>query len=333
MKPTASNPSKNNMLHHYMWLRAALNGAGAEAILSCDNLDVLVRRAGRHWRLHARFLAVHEGRQQYTAQVSPEVNTFAGWLPYELKQWPLGADKLAFKRYAREAQLPVPDYSLDPRSELADVIVKRVHSSFGAQIAGPYRDARQHPLNREQGEYYERFVEGRILKIWFWEGQPLCLEMDDMPFVVGDGSSTLGQLIMGRAELYRRHDAQQRQRLLDDCAPLLGYFNRHAGTVLPKGARQLVEFRYGSYLLHPRGRQVVDLRAEPIAALMPTLETAGLRLLAAIPAAVRRHTLFTVDAILDRHSQLWLLEMNCNPAVHPLAYPAMLSGLLAPPSP
>lgn len=325
-----ATPSKNNLLHHYLWLRAALASSGAEAILSFDSCDLLIRRGPQQWIMHPKFLAVVDGQQQYTSAVAPGITTFAGWLPYRQKHWPLAADKLAFKHYAHEARLPVPEFSTDPASALPTVIVKRAHSSFGAQIRGPFASARDYPLRPAQDEYYERFVEGKILKIWFWEGEPLCLEMDDLPTVRGNGRSTVGDLILQRLSLHQKLGERDQRRVLDAQAEMLRYFGCTTDTVLATGKRQVVEFRYGSNLLHPRGRTVVDLGRTPLAALMPTLRRAGPILRAAIPPELRRHTLFTVDAVLDRQDQLWLLEMNSNPAVHPLAYPAIAASLVGP---
>lgn len=334
MNPTHWLPSKNNLLHHFMWLRAALAEAGCEAILDFDQFQVLVRRGAQQWLLHPKFLSAARGEQRYAAGLGPDVTTFAGWLPYQRKHWPLASDKLAFKQYAREVQLPVPEHSTDPDARMNRVIAKRANASFGAAIAGPFLSSAEHRLDRAQGEFFERFVEGKILKIWYWEGQPLCMEMDDTPSVRGDGSSTIGELILRRASLHKEHQPHEKQALLDGCGALLRYCKTDVHAVLPKGQRQIVEFRYGTKLLHPRGRTTVDLRQPPEQApyptLLPLLRSAGLRLQQAIPAPVRPHTLFTVDAVLDKLNQPWLLEMNSNPAVHPLAYPAIVASVMGP---
>ncbi|USX18319.1 hypothetical protein NHH82_20910 [Oxalobacteraceae bacterium OTU3REALA1] len=341
MQATTALPSKNNLLHHFLWLRAALGAAGAEAILDFDSFDVLVRRGPRQWALYPKFLTGAAGAQRYSAAPAPDAAAFAGWLPYRHKHWPLAADKLAFKRYARETLLPVPEYATDPDAALRDVIVKRANASFGAAIAGPFRASAERRLDPAHGEFYERYIEGKILKIWYWEGRPLCLEMDAMPSVRGDGGASIGELILRRASLHQALGAEQRRALLDGCAALLRYHGATVDDVPARGRRQTVEFRYGSTLLHPRARTLVDLRgggAEPgaqaggtaalAAPLLELLRTAGVRLREAIPAGIRRHTLFTVDAVLDADERAWLLEMNSNPAVHPLAYPAIAASVL-----
>jgi D-alanine-D-alanine ligase-like ATP-grasp enzyme len=52
------------------------------------------------------------------------------------------------------------------------------------------------------------------------------------------------------------------------------------------------------------------------------LRTVGKVLWQTIPEELRQGVLFTVDAVLDDQGQLWLLETNSNPAVHPDVYPA-----------
>jgi hypothetical protein len=44
-------------------------------------------------------------------------------------------------------------------------------------------------------------------------------------------------------------------------------------------------------------------------------------------------TLYSVDAIADEQDRLWLLEMNCNPAMHPDLYFGMFEGLFGPADP
>ncbi|MES2048464.1 MAG: hypothetical protein V4447_08690 [Pseudomonadota bacterium] len=323
-------PSKNNLLHHHLWLRKALKASNAEAILDFDNFEVHVRREKEFWTLYPQFLTTLNGVRQYTTTVSEDVNLFAGWLPYQNKHWPIAADKLAFKDYANKVNLPAPLYSTEVSSNLANVIVKRLSSSFGAQILGPFKSAQQHELDLSRGEYYERFVRGRILKIWYWNAKAICLELDKMPTVRGNGTATVGELIINRASQFRSMSEQEKTQMLKQCSAMLDYFDINASTVLEQGKHQPVEFRYGSDLMHATERSVVNLQTDPISNIMPILNDAGIRLQAAIPAMIRKDTLFTVDAILDKDSKPWFLEMNSNPAVHPYVYPAIVASVIPP---
>jgi hypothetical protein len=321
--------NKSEFLDHVKWLRQAVMTAGAEFILAGDSLHALIRRGPQHWALHPQFLMFTNGIGQYTAQLHEQSETFAGWLPYRNKRWPISSDKLAFKRFAGAAGLPVPEYFAVPDESLRDVIVKRAASSFGRHLHGPFRSARERPLDLSQSEYYERFIQGDILKIWFWNETLVCAEQIKMPFVIGDGASTVRELITYRAEHRTRFTKREFDELLANCSAVLQYLGADLETIVPKGTRQLVEFRYSSRLRPPRGRVTLDLTAMPEAPWMAIVRRAGRELVAGIPAGIRANTLFTVDAILDEAGQIWLLEMNSNPMTHPLAYPHIIQSILA----
>ncbi|GAB7541630.1 hypothetical protein CS8_012930 [Cupriavidus sp. 8B] len=302
---------------------------GAEFILTGDTMTALVRKGNSHWLLHPQFLTAIDGVRQYTSQPTDDTQMFAGWLPYKTKRWPIASDKLAFKRFAKSTGLSVPDFAVDGKIDIGDVVIKRAISSFGDQIRGPFRSVTESPLDIAQGEYYERFTRGDLLKVWFWNGTPVCAERDKMPFVAGDGVSTLGQLIISRARYSRPYSPQDTGQLLHRCAPLLHYCGVTDATILSKGKRQLIEYRYGSDLMHPRNRRILDLRPEAREDWTHALDGIGRNLYTALPGDLRTNTLFTVDAILDSEQAIWLLEMNSNPTVHPLAYPDMMNSLLS----
>src|SRR5262249_13121512 len=48
----------------------------------------------------------------------------------------------------------------------------------------------------------------------------------------------------------------------------------------------------------------------------------------AIPEDVRQSIAYTVDFVADRNERVWLLEMNCNPTIHPDIYADILEDLL-----
>ncbi|MGJ7566200.1 hypothetical protein ACSFBM_20295 [Variovorax sp. GB1R11] len=118
----------------------------------------------------------------------------------------------------------------------------------------------------------------------------------------------------------------EREKILLQSAPLLRRFGKDMGSVLDKGVLQVVKFRYGSMRMQPADRQVVRIDRASRQAWMSSLWPMGLRLVEAIPPESRPQTLFTADAVLDTEEKLWILEMNSNPTVHPLAYPAIVAG-------
>jgi hypothetical protein len=290
-------------------------------------MQAMLRRDSRFWVLYPQFIAVRNGVTQYVRQLDDDVTHFAGWLPYRLRRWPEAVDKLVFKERAVQAGLCVPEHGRDPDAAMSDVVVKRALSSFGTQVHGPYRSSGEHALDLSAGDYRERFVEGRLLKLWCWGGEAICVEVDQMPAVVGDGHSSLQQLIEARARLARRQTPEQLSILFSRSEVVLRYDGRTLADVIEPGVRQRVEFRYGSDLMHPRDRQLVDLRVSTEPRWQP-LRDAAQAMVVWLPDEVRNDTVFTVDAVLDSQDRAWLLEMNCNPMVHPLVYRPMLDTMM-----
>jgi hypothetical protein len=272
-------PSKDNFLDHVKWLRAAVQAQGAELLLAGDSLDALIRRGARHWVLHPQFAAMVNGVRCRTPVMTGEVMHFAGWLPYRDRLGSAARDKLVFKRMAALAGLHVPDFSLDTDAALADVVVKRAGSSSGGQTRGPFRSSAECGLNLAQGEYYEQFIPGDRLRLWCWNGEPLCVEVQQrMPGVERHGVAMVRNFAAGQA-----------------------------GWDLPSDAADLPGSGDSAWA---------------------GLAAAGHALWKALSHEVRRPTLFTVDAIRGTDHRLCYLDMDSLPEVHPLAYPAVVTGLL-----
>lgn len=319
---------KGSFLYHCHQLRQALEQEGAEAMMPFGSFEVLSRKGAQHHRFFPRFLAIKNGVRQYEDRISDATDSFAGWTPYQKKNWLIAVDKLAFKQFASQVDLPVPDYSFMPDSTLKNVIIKRANASFGVRMHGPFANAGQYKINMLAGEFYERFVEGNIIKVWFWNAEPICMECDAMPSVTGNGSATIGQLILQKRARRQRLSQQMQAQVLEGRQDILAFYGVDINHVLPDQQRQLIEFRYGSNDMESWERKTIDFERQPAQAQLAAMRTIGQRLQEGIPVAIRKNTLFTVDAILDKEQQLWLLEMNCNPVVHPLVYARMAKSVV-----
>lgn len=327
--------SKNSLLDHFKLLQQALERNDIEAILNVRDFTVCLRKGRDHRILYPQFLVSVKEVRQYLPAPSPAAEMFAGWLPYRNKRWTIASDKLAFKRFAVAAGLPTPAFSDQPSVPLSDAIIKQVASSFGTGILGPFRSGDAPPINGDRSQYLERFVPGTIVKLWYWDAMPVCMEMDDMPFVKGDGLSSIDKLLSRRLAQKAALSPADRKALREQVENVLRYFGLTLASVLAPDQIQLLDFRYGSTLIRQDRRIVVDLQANPqqfplhLLPLLPLLGEVGDILHAAIPAELRAGTLFTTDCILDRENRLWLLEFNSNPTVHPHAYPLMISSMFA----
>ena len=319
-------------MDHVRWLRLAAKAQGLEVLVELDSMAAFVRKGEKHWVLYSQFLAEVDGLTRYFPTFTDTATHFAGWMPYPNSGWPATRDKLVFKRAAAALGLRVPEFRADDAQEMAEVVVKRSTGSFGEHVHGPFRSSRERALRIADGEYYERFIDGESLKVWYWDGAAVALERDRAPTVTGDGASTLRALIEAQARQGGKLAPEKLAKLLERSADVLRYDGLALEDVLPAGRRQRVEFRYGTPLLRRRDRQNVDLHgnAEPG---WHELHAAALALTSLLPVELRKNALFTVDAIRDGQGRIWFLEMNANPTVHPLVYAHMLQSLQSPETP
>lgn len=316
-----------NFFSHYRAMAECLRELDARARLDYQTLGLVARGRGRQAELLPQFICRREHGVAYTPGLSPEVRGFIGWRPYFNRVWPMAMDKLTFKQFCEQSALRTPKHYMQPGPLERAVIVKRTRSSFGQGMTGPISLAQLAALNHpvSAGEYFEEFIEGDIAKIWYWNEQPVALEVLPMPAVVGDGSSTLRRLIENRKTLFSMHAPQF---TLDVAATIAEYQGTTLDSVVPEGKRVLTDFRYQSPLNQAHSNNQNALAAYAGRAALRELELAGKSFFAAIPENVRTNTLYTIDAIIDPQDQVWYLEMNCNPMVHVDAYRPMLRTLL-----
>lgn len=333
---------KGELLDHFIILQEAVEAMAAEAILGLTNFFVFIRAPGRTLVLYPQFLVEVDGVRQYTLQFSARARRFIGWLPYYNKRWELASDKLLFKAWASSHGIATPAHA--PARELAgaglgDFIVKQRHSSFGRGIRGPFHSTALASLQLEEDEYAEQFVFGKSLKIWYWEDTPVCMEIDTMPTVTGDGQASIRALLERRlSDLKRgkgrRADAADTSSCdFSGVEQYLAYAGCTLDTVLPYGTSQTVDLRYGTPYMLPAFRKTLDLKRRMPQDLREQLLHIGRASWSGIPENVRAGTAYTVDAILASDRTIHVLEMNSNPFLHPLLYrhiiPAYLSEPLA----
>ena len=321
-------PSKSSFMDHFRWLRWAAKAHGVEVILELDAMKAFLRKDGRHWVLQPRFIAEINGIPNYFSQFTDECSHLAGWTAAQSPGWPAAKDKLTFKRAAMQLGLPVPEFSLDQQARMAQVVVKRVSGSFGQHVHGPFRSSDERPLRVAEGEYYERFVEGHDLKIWYWGSTPIAMERDMLPSVIGDGESSFKELIHERVRPKLRITPERLERIFARCATVLQYDGLALDDVPAKGRRHRVEFRYGTEVMEFADRESIDLRNNPDPRWQ-LLHEAGPKLAQLLPEGLRAIAMFTIDAVQDAEGRIWLLEMNSHPTVHPLIYDPMIRSLIS----
>jgi hypothetical protein len=301
----------------------------AEASLDLASLVLDVRARNRYYRLYPRFVVFQADRVLYTPRPTKEMRGFAGWLPYVNKRWPIGSGKFAFKDFCAEKGLPTPRMWKSAAADMRDFLIKYDLSSSGAGMRGPFASYRgtDGVQALQPGGYYEQFVRGDMVKGWFWEDRLVGLQIHPMPGIVGNGVSTVRELLTraGRPDGERPLDWSK----YEDIAR---FQDTSLEAKLPAGQPLLADFRYTSPLLHGFFNGTPTLERYKDSPVPSQLARFGPMVWNGIPEDVRPATLYTLDAIADADGKVWLLEMNCNPAVHPEAYPFILETLFGPPS-
>jgi hypothetical protein len=310
---------KGQLLNHFKQLKPALERVGAEAFLNVSDFTLEVRFRGGAYVFRPQFVRFDaRSGPRLVSEFRPDVFRFAGWCPYFGKRWSLAIEKLKFKEYAVKNRLLTPSYWLDPDVDVPDVVVKRNSSARGAGTRGPYRSSKESKLDVRDGEYYEHFVRGRTVKVWFWEGCPVCCELAGYGAVCGDGKRTIRELVLqGSGKRGKKVDVGALREFL-------AYEGKSLDSRPAMDEIQPVDFKYGSRLSFRSEVSDIDLRRDPIPGAEAQLTKIGSCLFQGIPERLRANTVFTVDAVLDAEQRLWVLAMDSDSFLHPYVYAPMI---------
>lgn len=310
-----------SLMHHFRELWSALEKQGFQGAIRMKDFKLAVSDHQRVLDLKPQFTAKVNGSKCYITGPSATMEAFSGWRENLFRQWSISNEKILFKNYMVHCGLPTPQFCMDSSKQLENVIVKTSRSSFSKGIRGPYRSSRDTRIDPSRGEFFEQFIPGRIVKLWYWNQEPVAAELLEMLGVFGNGKSTI-------FELLETHRLMIGQATVDYAVfePFLSFQGFSLETTPEKGQEVKVDFRYATEF--PMSYRARDIRIgqEDFFGLENFLKDVGQHLWRAIPEEIRHNLVYSVDAILDENNRLWLLEMNSNPYVHPYVYPHMLQS-------
>ena len=325
------------LINHFAALQRLAAQTGARIQLDTSNFVLEAKLRNRYFSFYPQFMAFKDGQLSHVPVLTDETMGFAGWRPYPPFSFPLATDKLLFKRHFEEADQRVPATWLDPRDADRDFIVKRSIGSFGMQISGPFRVAEREMFElgaaaQGSGEVFaEQFIEGTILKVWYWGQRAFYAHTQDYPRVAGDGRSSLSEQARLRMQV-------KPETWVDSPAAAVAhacfrYQQLNPDEPLAPGRAAWFDYRYGrTYDQDKLSRFHDSILAKLPGAVRTQIDAAGIVAAKALSAEMPAPVAFALDAMLDNNGALWWLEMNSNPLVPPEGYAEMfadLFGLLA----
>lgn len=308
------------MMNHFTHMDQALKKYNLKASMDFSNYLLLVEGPEVNLTFHPQF---QNKDGYYYPCVSPDTARFIGWRPYAMKTWKKAADKVAFKKLLIRHSIPTPLFYKEKESnaEFKDVIIKQEESSFSKGIKGPFQTTKNIYLDASKREFFEQYIEGDIAKIWFWEHKPVAAEVLPNLCIYGNGHSTIHELIVAHARSgNKKVDTSYFKEFL-------AYKDKNLDTVLEDGFRFAIDFRYKSALTTSHQTKDTYVKDHPILNKDSTLTTLGNIVKRDVPYSLKKSFAYAVDVAIDKEENIWILELNCNPHIHPFLYQEMIHSL------
>ena len=326
----------NAIFNHFRALQAWAVGKDAKLTLDVKTFELEVKYRGRYYAMHPLFQARVDGRGVHSNVMSTEVFGFGGWRPYRLIRHTHSTDKRLFKAFVKDSGLRTPA-SLQWRDGSGapsfDYLLKGAVGSFGREIAGPFRagtlpfDSVGKTSGGQKDIFAEEFVQGRILKVWFWGAKPFFAHWHDYPLITGDGVRTVENLVREKV----RGGGQEWDEGTDREIVLACLRFQHTkwDTILPIGEARWVDYRYSQHYEKSGGVTPHTDNALPDLLLKTgnQLDRMGAALASMLSGTFALPVMITVDGMLDEYGNVWWVEMNTNSISPPEAYAAMFADL------
>jgi len=326
----------NAIFNHFRAIQAWAGDKDAKITLDLKNFELEVKYRGRYFMMYPIFQARAEGLSMHTSMLSPSVFGFGGWRPYQSFTHGHSTDKRLFKTFLTEAGLRTPASlqvfdGVEPPS--FDYILKGAVGSFGKEIEGPFRAGT--PLQQVRGGaagsresvFAEQFIQGRILKVWFWGSRPFFAHAHEFPVIRGDGVRKVEDIVRERvAQGGQDWEKDTDREVVRAC---LRFQRTEWDSVLEIGAARWIDYRYSQHYEKSAGVTAITDSALPelVSQGGEQIERMGKELANLLRKTVAAPVMISVDGMMDADGHIWWLEMNTNSIAPPELYAPMFSDL------
>ncbi|EGG95022.1 hypothetical protein IMCC1989_1968 [gamma proteobacterium IMCC1989] len=309
------------MMNHFTHMDKALKRYDLNASINFSDHLLSVENAEFSFTFHPQF---QNKDGYYYSVISEDTARFIGWRPYAMKSWKKAADKVAFKKLLIQHSISTPKFYTEknPSIEFNDVIIKQEESSFSKGIKGPFKTTKDIELNVGKREFFEQYIEGDIAKIWFWNHKPIAAEVLPNICVYGNGHSTIHELIVAHAR------SANKTVQTNYFKEFLAYEGKTLETVLENDVRLAIDFRYKSALTTSHQTKDTYVENHPILSNSSILTKLGMIVKNDVPYLLRKNFAYAIDVVIDGKENIWVLELNCNPHIHPFLYEKMVESLV-----
>lgn len=323
-------------LNHFKAIQNWLRSSEAEASLNPANFELEVRCRQRYYNLFPQFLTQRDGHYIYSSTLDDNVTGFIGWLPYRPVSWAPANDKLVFKKFIQQHSERTPRFWDLKETPLCDYIIKSSSGSFGNGLIGPLQANQSTSLSTSTtrgATFAEEFIQGDILKVWFWGKQPVYAQKRIYPEILCDGKSTVRKLLQDRL-LQTGRDLNGDDPDYPTLFASIQYQRRSLDETPEKGVRIWMDYRYGrNYALSATRTRTDSALSDMPSSLIEQILRVGEKVHEEVLRQFSAPLLFSIDAVIDSKAQIWWLEANSNPTLPPDGYPHIFSSLFGTPVP
>jgi len=328
----------NVFFNHIRAIQAWAADKDARLTLDLRTFEAQIKFRGRYYTLFPMFVTRSGERLAHATVLTQDTFAFGGWRPYRPVTHEYSTHKLRFKEFLRRTGTNTPRIlnSPEPGAKIPfDYLLKADVGSFGAQILGPFVagtplvDAVQQSKVEQRSTFIEEFIQGSILKVWFWGERPFFAHSHAYPNIAGDGVAAVQDLLRTRfRECDLDWERDSSQEVILSCLRFQGV---SSDSVLPTGDLKWIDFRYGHHYQRPTGPTPLadGSLANLLASTGDQVAAMGKALSRLLKETFPAPILVSVDGMLDDKGSIHWLEMNTNSIMPPEGYAVMFEDLFS----